>query len=76
MDDVCIEVHVNGTSMMIPQDFSVARLLTRLKISGRLAVEINHHIVPRSQFPEHPLRQGDQIEIVHAIGGGAGCSPL
>ncbi|MGH8593813.1 MAG: sulfur carrier protein ThiS, partial [Gammaproteobacteria bacterium] len=37
---------------------------------GRIAVEINGEVVPRSQYNEHPLREGDLVEIVRAIGGG------
>ncbi len=71
MAELRIEVFVNGTSMIIPQGCNVAQLLKHLQITGRLAVEVNQHIIPRSGFAEHELQQGDQIEIVHAIGGGA-----
>jgi sulfur carrier protein len=33
-------------------------------------VEVNHQIVPRSQHTSYVLAEGDQVEIVHAIGGG------
>jgi len=66
-----IEVLVNGTSIMIPRDYSIARLLGHLQISGRLAVEVNQDIIPRSRFTVHVLQQGDRVEIVHAIGGGS-----
>jgi len=33
-------------------------------------MEINREIVPRSLYAETLLVEGDQIEIVHAIGGG------
>ncbi|HET9339295.1 MAG TPA: sulfur carrier protein ThiS, partial [Casimicrobiaceae bacterium] len=36
----------------------------------RLAVELNGAIVPRSRWAETALRDGDRLEIVHAIGGG------
>jgi sulfur carrier protein len=35
-----------------------------------VAVELNLDIVPRSQHASTVLREGDQIEVVHAIGGG------
>lgn len=37
---------------------------------GRIAVEVNAEIVPRSEHPQKVLQDGDRIEIVHAIGGG------
>ena len=36
----------------------------------RLAVEVNEEVVPRSEHGEYCLRDGDRVEIVHAIGGG------
>lgn len=39
-------------------------------LENRIAVEINGEIIPRSAWPAHALCDGDQIEVVHAIGGG------
>ena len=36
----------------------------------RVAVEINREIVPRSEHAQREIRDGDRIEIVHALGGG------
>jgi thiamine biosynthesis protein ThiS len=38
---------------------------------GRVAIELNHEIVPREQWPQTPLRDGDRLEIVHFVGGGS-----
>jgi sulfur carrier protein len=49
----------------------VASLLRHLAIGeSRVAVEVNRHIVPRSQHVGHPLRDGDSVELVQAMGGG------
>jgi sulfur carrier protein len=51
--------------------FSVAHLVTILALEGkRLAIECNGEIVPRSQFSEKQLVDGDKLEIVGAVGGG------
>ena len=51
--------------------FSVAHLVTALALEGkRLAIECNGEIVPRSQFSEKQLVDGDKLEIVGAVGGG------
>jgi thiamine biosynthesis protein ThiS len=39
--------------------------------SDRVAVELNREIVPREQWPQTPLRDGDRLEIVHFVGGGS-----
>jgi len=38
--------------------------------AGRIAIEVNGEIVPRSTFAECLLQEGDIVEIVQAIGGG------
>ncbi len=50
---------------------SVASLVVALDLSGkRLAIERNGEIVPRGQFAEVLLQEGDKLEIVGAVGGG------
>jgi thiamine biosynthesis protein ThiS len=50
---------------------SVLGLLTELCLDVRkVAVERNEEIVPRSRYAETWLASGDQLEIVHFIGGG------
>lgn len=51
--------------------FNVADLVLNLDLGGkRLAIELNGEIVPRSQFEATLLADGDQLEIVGAVGGG------
>lgn len=51
--------------------FTLAHLVTQLNLEGkRLAVECNGEIVPRSQFAQTQLTDGDKLEIVGAVGGG------
>lgn len=51
--------------------FTVANLVTLLNLEGkRLAIECNGEIVPRSQFAQTQLAEGDTLEIVGAVGGG------
>lgn len=66
-----LTVTVNSTEHQIADNSVLAQLLEQLELGGgRIAVEINGEIVPRSQFPTHQLQDGDKIEIVQAIGGG------
>jgi sulfur carrier protein len=39
--------------------------------SDRVAVELNHDIVPRDRWPSTTLKDGDRLEIVHFVGGGS-----
>lgn len=60
-----------------PQDFeaklSVFELLGRIGLDpAKVAVERNREIVPKSTYEATPLDDGDNLEIVHFIGGGSG----
>lgn len=66
-----MRIQLNGESFELPDGETVAGLLTRLDLTGRrVAVELNLDIVPRSQHAATTLAEGDQVEVVHAIGGG------
>ncbi len=66
-----MRIQLNGESYELPDGDTVAALLNRLDLTGRrVAVELNLDIVPRSQHASTALNEGDQIEVVHAIGGG------
>lgn len=66
-----MRIQLNGESFELPDGSTVAALLSHLELTGRrIAVELNLDIVPRSQHAETALNEGDQVEVVHAIGGG------
>ena len=66
-----ITLSVNGSPRNIDTGSNVNRLLEALELAGkRVAVERNGEIVPRSQYGDTPLTDGDQLEIVVAVGGG------
>ncbi|MBT2340198.1 MULTISPECIES: sulfur carrier protein ThiS [Pseudomonas] len=66
-----MRIQLNGEPLDLPDGETVAALLTRLELAGRrVAVELNLDIVPRSQHADTTLNEGDQVEVVHAIGGG------
>jgi thiamine biosynthesis protein ThiS len=39
--------------------------------ADRVAIELNREIVPRDQWTQTPLHDGDRLEIVHFVGGGS-----
>jgi len=65
-----MKLTVNGETMEF-EGTTVADLVRQQGLAGRrLAVEINREIVPKGVHDSHALKDGDVIEIVHAIGGG------
>jgi sulfur carrier protein len=66
-----ITVYVNGVTRQIADICSIATLIEALGYTGkRIALEKNGDIVPRSQYAERMLAEGDKLEIVVAVGGG------
>jgi sulfur carrier protein len=66
-----IKVTVNGKAHRFEQPLEISALLARLALSGRkIAVERNGEIVPRSAHADTRIADGDQLEIVVAVGGG------
>jgi sulfur carrier protein len=65
-------VRVNGSPVEVDADETVAGLLRRMGVTApRVAVEVNREVVPAARHAAHRLRDGDRIEIVQFVGGGA-----
>lgn len=66
-----MRIFVNGSEHTIEDACSAGELLRRLGFDSRkIALERNREIVPRSHYDAVTILDGDQIEIVHFIGGG------
>lgn len=64
-------VTVNGDARELSSATSVQGLLLLLGLEPtKIAVERNLEIVPKSQYGETVLCDGDRIEIVQFVGGG------
>jgi sulfur carrier protein len=67
-----IQVTANGEPLLLPAGATVADVLQRLTLDPRrVAVEVNLLVVPRAQHATHRLSDGDLLEIVSFVGGGA-----
>ncbi len=61
---------LNGAPYALGNTRTIAALLTGLCARGRIAVDVNGCIVPRSHHAGYALQPGDQVEVVQAVGGG------
>ncbi|HQY58672.1 MAG: sulfur carrier protein ThiS [Nitrospira sp.] len=65
-------IQVNGESRGVGDGQTVAALLHELEIrADRVAVELNLEILDRKEYETRGLREGDRVEILSFIGGGA-----
>lgn len=66
-----MNITVNGNTQEVEEPCSAAQLVEIMGItSGRIAMEVNQEIVPRSTYESHQIQPNDVVEIVHAVGGG------
>ena len=66
-----MQIILNGQTRMLEPGATLAALVAHLELGGRrMAVEINEEVIPRSEYAEFVLGEGDRVEIVHAVGGG------
>jgi thiazole synthase len=71
-----LRVTVNGELRTTATGTTVARLIAEMGIDPtRVAVERNQDVVPRRTWAETPLSDGDRLEIVSFVGGGADAGP-
>jgi len=66
-----VNITVNGETASI-EPLSVQEYLVSLGIDPRrVAVELNRDILPKAKYEQTALKEGDALEIVHFVGGGA-----
>lgn len=66
-----MKIQLNGEPRPLSAGCTVADLLSELQLRREgVAVAINRRVVPRSQHGERVLEDGDQVEVITAVGGG------
>ena len=66
-----MHIILNGETTHFPNPVSIEQMLESLALDPRkIAVERNLEIVPHSAYSDVSIEEGDNIEIVHFIGGG------
>ncbi|RXR08738.1 sulfur carrier protein ThiS [Pseudoxanthomonas composti] len=65
-----MDITLNGESRTLPGPCTVAELLAQEHIAGhRVAVEVNGEVVTEAQCASRALAPGDEVEVIHALGG-------
>jgi thiamine biosynthesis protein ThiS len=67
-----MNVTINGEPCDIPAGLTVQELLNHLSLNDeRIAIERNQEIARRADWMTTQIEEGDALEIVHFVGGGA-----
>jgi len=75
--DGTISIRVNGEHRRIAEGLTLAGLALELGLEpSKVAVERNLAVVPRSTLADVRVEDGDELEIVHFVGGGGHASGL
>jgi thiamine biosynthesis protein ThiS len=66
-------LRVNGERREVADELSLQALVKSLQLKPeQIAIELNHQVVRRGEWPTTVLKEDDSIEIVHFVGGGDG----
>src|SRR5439155_17237360 len=67
-----VQIHVNDENREVTENLSLQQLISNLNLAPeRIAIEVNHDLVRRADWPATVLKEGDRVEIVHFVGGGS-----
>jgi thiamine biosynthesis protein ThiS len=67
-----MQITINGEDRSFDAPLTLAALVEQLGLKlDRVAVEYNRAILPRAQWTETLLVDGDRLEIVQFVGGGS-----
>ena len=65
-----MEIRINGENRIF-DDCTLSEVIASMGLDpSRVAAELNGSIVPRADFKNTALKDGDSLEIVHFVGGG------
>jgi thiamine biosynthesis protein ThiS len=68
-----MKLTINGQEKDFPSELKLSELVQQLGMKPeRVAVELNREIAQRDRWQSIELHDGDRLEIVHFVGGGAG----
>ena len=66
-----MKITINGEIRELESEVNLNRLLELFSLpSQRIAVELNRQVVRKKDWGETMVKESDQIEIVHFVGGG------
>jgi len=64
-------ISLNDEKIEFEESLSVILLLERQGFQGdKIALAINGSFVPRSQYAETSINDGDEVDVIQAVGGG------
>lgn len=65
------QIQMNGAGIDVERGLSLGQLIDSRGLERRMiAVEYNGEIIPRHDYDDTMIQEGDTLEVVHMVGGG------
>ena len=66
-----MKLTINGEKREIVKSQTLEELIRELNIQApNFAVALNQQVIPKSKYASTAIQENDEVEIVHAVGGG------
>ncbi len=65
-----LHITLNGQPMQLPAGATLADAARASGLQPPFAAAVNLQFVPRTQYPNTPLKTGDQVELISPVTGG------
>ena len=66
-----MKLTINGEKREIVKSQTLEELIRELNIQApNFAVALNQQVIPKSKYATTAIQEHDEVEIVHAVGGG------
>ncbi|MFQ5864248.1 MAG: sulfur carrier protein ThiS [bacterium] len=67
-----MRININGKEHQFDKSLTLEEILKELNIQQDqgIAIALNNTVIARSQFSMTKVKEGDAIEIIHAVAGG------
>jgi sulfur carrier protein len=68
----CMEISINSKTIELPDNAGILEALQNVQInnSNGIAIAVNNQVVPRSDWTDLKLKDGDKITLIRATQGG------
>lgn len=65
-----MNITINQQAVELQTGATVADAVAHWQAKPPFAVAVNTHFVPKSRYAEHPLAEGDRVEVIAPVTGG------
>lgn len=65
-----VKIYVNNHELIVPENFTVEKLLDKIGVTSRAAVWINGKQILLKNYASEKIMDKDRIKVIRVIGGG------